>query len=100
MIISGGGGIYAQPNNNALVAGKVIAVYLKGDPDMLFERIKNKTHRPLLNKPNSYEIFLSLFAQRQEIYEKADIIFNITDGSKDENAEALYQLLQQHRIFS
>lgn len=47
------------------------AVYLKTSPEVIYNRIKTETHRPLLGKDFSIDKIVSILVKRQANYEKA-----------------------------
>lgn len=44
-------------------------VYLNCSVDCIYERVKNKTHRPLLNVENMYETIVELYDKRKILYQ-------------------------------
>ena len=45
-----GGGIFETPENIEIIRKNSIVIFLNIDPDTAYERLKNSTDRPLLNK--------------------------------------------------
>ncbi len=86
VIALGGGTIIRKENLNIMKHSGVI-IYLKSSPENIFLRIKNKTNRPLLlsdsgeilPKDIAIRKIKSLLAERENIYNQAQIIFNIDD---------------------
>ena len=48
IILSTGGGVFENSENRQLLLEKSVVIYLKASPDVIFDRIKHETHRPLL----------------------------------------------------
>ena len=73
-IISTGGGAFENPDNRAtlLKFGKVF--YLKTNPDILYDRLKEDSARPLLQKENPKEILNNMLKKREQNYIKAHYI--------------------------
>ena len=63
-IISTGGGIIKSDENLSLLKEKSIVFYLKANPDILFERIKNNKERPLLNVENMKDKIKTILQER------------------------------------
>ena len=75
-IISTGGGAFENPDNRAtlLKFGKVF--YLKTNPDILYDRLKEDSARPLLQKENPKEILNNMLKKREKNYIKAHYIID------------------------
>ena len=75
-IISTGGGAFENPDNRAtlLKFGKVF--YLKTNPDILYDRLKEDSARPLLQKENPKEILNNMLKKREQNYIKAHYIID------------------------
>ena len=58
--------------------GKV--VYLKAEPETIYERIKDDTSRPLLRSEDPQKKIREMMNERSSIYEEAADITVITDG--------------------
>lgn len=71
LIISTGGGAFENPENRKLLMENSTVIYLKTSPDVIFERIKNETHRPLLGKDFSVDTISAIIEKRRENYELA-----------------------------
>jgi shikimate kinase len=64
-----------------LLKNNGVVVYLNATPEVLFERTRRSTHRPLLNVPDPLKKLEELHAQRDPLYrEVADIIINTKPG--------------------
>jgi shikimate kinase len=72
VVISTGGGMIANPDNLKTLKkmGKIIC--LTADPQVILERIKHNTHRPLLNDPDPLSKIMALFISREPYYMQAD----------------------------
>ena len=83
-IISTGGGAFENPDNRAtlLKFGKVF--YLKTNPDILYDRLKEDSARPLLQTENPREVLSKLLKKREENYQKAHCIIDTSSLSEEE----------------
>lgn len=90
-ILSTGGGIVEKEENLSILKkiGKVF--YLEITPELIFDRIKNDTTRPLLLNDNPMQSLIDLYQKRHIKYEKAD--FKI-DASKSLN-EIMNEIIEK-----
>ena len=75
-VISTGGGFGANEANLASLKSHALVVCLWGSPEKIWERVRNQTHRPLLNEPNPLAKIRSLLAAREPFYRQADVLLN------------------------
>ena len=74
-------------------------VYLRVSPEVVYERLKNDTTRPLLQCEDPLGRIRELLAVRDKIYtECADIILDANRGYSDELAEELEVTYEPVRI--
>ena len=73
MILSAGGGTFMFEGNRRLIAEKGISLWLKAEPDLLWERVRHKTTRPLLLTPDPYATLRELLEKRTPFYSEAQI---------------------------
>lgn len=71
MVISVGGGLPVREENQVLLKelGKVI--YLKAEPETIYERVKTDTTRPLLQTENPLQKIKDMLGDREEKYQAA-----------------------------
>ena len=80
-IISLGGGSLNNNFDFPLAKKNSIIFYLKADVDILFERIKNNSDRPLLKCENPKQKLADLLNLREENYKKADYTIDVNEIS-------------------
>lgn len=84
-IISTGGGLPVREENHALLKQLGRVYYLKVTPQVVYERLKGDTTRPLLQGLNPQEKIRELLVYREPLYEKcADYVIEVSDKSFDE----------------
>ena len=69
MVLSLGGGAFAQENNIEMVHDNGISVWLDAPFDLICRRIQGQEHRPLARDAQRFE---ALYTARQFIYARAD----------------------------
>ena len=72
-ILSTGGGAYLDVGNRAMISQKGVAVWLRADLDLLWNRVKHKETRPLLRTDDPRATLAALLAAREPVYAEADI---------------------------
>ena len=91
-VISCGGGIVLRDKNVSLLNKMGKAIWLKAEPDTIYERIKNAGDRPLLKKNMSVDYITTLMNSRLEKYECAADGCLVTDCmSIEQAAEYIYE---------
>lgn len=72
-ILSTGGGAFLSPVNRDLIAEAGVSVWLRADLDLLWQRVRHKTTRPLLRTDNPRETLCQLYEARVPLYAQAEI---------------------------
>ena len=83
IIISGGGVVLSSKNMRNLQENGVI-IYLKASPDIIYNRIKKQTHRPLLQVQDPKKEIQELLDSREDHYNKNDYVIDTDSSSVDE----------------
>lgn len=92
-IVSCGGGAVLREENVAAMRKNGTIVYLSATPETIYDRLHDKTNRPLLNGNMNVEYISQLMQKRLPIYEKAaDSILAVDGKSKAENLQAIMSL--------
>ena len=73
-ILSTGGGAFMSQGNRDSIARRGVAVWLKADLELLWQRVRHKSTRPLLRTPNPRATLAALFDARTPVYGMAGII--------------------------
>ncbi|WP_430464092.1 shikimate kinase [Tabrizicola sp.] len=93
-ILSTGGGAFLAEANRALIASKGVSVWLRADLDLLWQRVRHKTTRPLLRTANPRETLRGLYEARLPFYQLADIaVQSAPDLSVDDMARRVVEAL-------
>ena len=94
-VLSTGGGAYLAPGNRALISEAGVAVWLRADLDLLWQRVRHKATRPLLRTANPRETLRSLYEARVPLYTLADITVDAApDLSVEDMAARVVQALR------
>lgn len=73
-ILSTGGGAFLREENRAMIHERGISVWLRADLDLLWDRVKHKTTRPLLMTDDPRATLAEIQAARDPVYGLADLV--------------------------
>lgn len=83
-VVSTGGGAVIRDENREAFRKNGITICLAARPEVIYERIRHETHRPLLQVPDPLERIRSLLAGREANYRQADLIIDTSERTVDE----------------
>ncbi len=89
-VIASGGGAFMNEETRARIALSGISVWLKADHDVLWRRVRKRSHRPLLQGGDPEQILRTLLEQRYPVYAMADITVVSRDGPHEQAARGSY----------
>ncbi len=72
-VISTGGGAFLAERNRAAISAVGVSVWLRADLDLLWQRVRRKSTRPLLQTDDPKATLTRLYNARQDIYALADL---------------------------
>ena len=72
-ILSTGGGSFLNPANQRVISETGVALWLRADLDLLWNRVKHKNTRPLLQTADPYATLSHLCKVRDPIYALAEL---------------------------
>jgi len=94
LVISTGGGLVVNPDNLASLKTHSLTVCLWATPETIWERIKDQTHRPLLQTGDPLKKIRELLDQRAPFYRQADVLLNTEMRSVREVAQQVIHQFQ------
>lgn len=95
IIATGGGAVIFDENiENMKRAGIVIC--LTASPEVIYERVKHDTHRPLLQVPDPQQRIRELLGQRQAQYQKADFSIDTTHLTIEEVIQNILDKIKEY----
>lgn len=96
-ILSTGGGAFLAEANRRAIAESGVAVWLKADLDLLWNRVRHKTTRPLLKTADPKGTLAALLAAREPVYAEAAVTVQARpEYSVEEMAGKVIEALQAH----
>lgn len=94
-VISTGGGVGASEANLNSLKEHALVVCLWASPEKIWERVRNQSHRPLLQEADPLAKIRQLLADREKCYKQADVLLNTEVRSLKEVAQ---QVLHQFHL--
>ncbi|MCD4780494.1 MAG: shikimate kinase [Candidatus Omnitrophica bacterium] len=93
VVIDCGGGVVLDPRNISNLKRNGTVIYLSATPAVIFERVKNSTHRPLLRVDDPLAKIKDLLTKRLEFYQKANITINTDHKDIDDVCREILTLI-------
>ncbi len=79
-VLASGGGAFMNEETRAKIALSGISIWLKADHDVLWRRVRKRSHRPLLQGGDPEQTLRTLLEQRYPVYALADVTIVSRDG--------------------
>lgn len=95
-VLATGGGAFMNAETRAAIARRAVSVWIEADPEILWNRVRAKSHRPLLLTADPEGTLRRLVAERYPVYATADLTVRSHDTSKDAMAEEILTALDAH----
>jgi len=89
VIIDCGGGVVLDTENIANLKDKGILIFLEASPEVIYDRIKGQSNRPLLNVDDPQKRIEELLSKRKNCYAKADHTIVTDHKSVDEICKSI-----------
>jgi shikimate kinase len=96
-VVATGGGLVADPENLASLKTHALVICLWAAPEIIWERVRTQTHRPLLQTPDPPGKIRELLAQRDPLYRQADVLIQTGLRSPKEVAQQVLLQFQSAR---
>ena len=79
-VLSTGGGAFMTEANRAAIRTAGVSVWLRADIDLLWQRVRHKSTRPLLRTADPYGTLKALHDARTPVYALADLVVDSAPG--------------------
>jgi shikimate kinase len=80
-VLATGGGAYMNEETRRNIRDNGIAVWLRADLDLLLQRVRKRSDRPLLNTADPEAVMRQLMDARYPVYAQADIVVESRSAS-------------------
>lgn len=74
MVLSTGGGAFLAERNRQAISKAGVSLWLRADIDLLWQRVRHKTTRPLLRTDNPRQTLTEIYEARRDTYALADLV--------------------------
>jgi len=100
VIIALGGGAVLIEENRKIMRESGYVIYLKSSAEAIYERVKHKTHRPLLQVDGTENVkekvlhkIETMMNERDSLYEQADLVIERDGMEAEEVADKIIEFL-------
>jgi shikimate kinase len=83
-VLATGGGAFIEPRTRAEIKRRATSVWLRADLDLLWDRVRDRPGRPLLQAPDPRAVLADLERRRSPIYAEADVVVDSRRGVSHE----------------
>lgn len=96
-VLATGGGAFVEPRTRAEIERRAVSVWLRADLDLLWDRVRDRPGRPLLNAPDPRGVLAGLMERRYPIYALSDVVIDSRRGaSHDATARSIIAAVTAH----
>ena len=99
-VISTGGGLVVNPENLESLRRHALIFCLWASPEVIFERVRHQSHRPLLQTPDPLGKIRELLATRAPFYKQADVLVGVDYRAPVETARFIAASYRRQRASS
>lgn len=95
-VLATGGGAWMNDETRSTVKGRGVSVWLKAEFDILMERVRRRSHRPLLQDPDPEGVMHRLIDERYPVYAEADLTVLSRDVPHEAIVGAVVDALEEY----
>ncbi len=93
-IIATGGGAFMNAETRAAIRGGSVSIWLKADWELLYERVRRRPTRPLLQTADPEGTLKALVEARYPVYAEADLVVQSIDVPHEAMVDAVVSALE------
>ncbi|MBM7854058.1 shikimate kinase [Desulfohalotomaculum tongense] len=97
MVISTGGGMVLNRENVELLKADGILIHLYASPEVIYNRVKGRRHRPLLNRGDLKQRIIELLKERAGAYDVAELAVDTGKYAVDEAVNQIIKYLKERK---
>lgn len=96
-VLATGGGSFVEPRTRAEIKAHGTSVWLRADVDLLYERVRDRPGRPLLQVADPKAVLVELNQRRSPFYGEADVTVDSRRGVSHETmARTIVESIQTY----
>lgn len=96
-VLATGGGAFIEPRTRSEIRAAATSVWLRADLDLLWDRVRDRPGRPLLQTADPRGVLADLDRRRSPIYAEADVVVDSRRGaSHDAMAREIIAAVRAH----
>lgn len=95
-IVSTGDGAFFDEESQKMIKENSISLWLRADPEILYERVIRRDTRPLLLEGDPKQILEEMIERRYPIYAKADLTVESNDDAHEATIERVIEALKKY----
>ena len=97
LVLATGGGAFIHPPTRKLLLEEAVVIWLKGDLEVLVERVSRNDNRPLLRGVDKREKMRELMQVRHPIYAQAHVKIKIARGPHIRTVNRVMRALKSYK---
>jgi shikimate kinase len=83
-VLATGGGAFIEPRTRLDIKARATSVWIRADLDLLWDRVRDRPGRPLLQAPDPRAVLADLARRRSPVYAEADVTVDSRRGASHE----------------
>ncbi len=95
-ILATGGGAFMDDGTRSIILENAISVWLRADLNTLWQRVRRRSHRPLLKTKHPKQTLEDLIDKRYPVYAMADITVESDQGPLDTTVDRVIESLSRY----
>jgi len=84
-VLATGGGAFIEPRTREEIAAHATSVWIRASLDLLWDRVRDRPGRPLLDAPDPRAVLADLDRRRSPVYALADVTVDSRRGASHES---------------
>ena len=95
LVVATGGGVVLNYENVRILESTGTGICLKAPPEVIYNRVKNETHRPLLQVEDPLKRIHDMLESRKEAYSKVSHQLLLETDNLEENVERILDIVKK-----